>query len=487
MLSHDNHLWLSRLLALVVVAFGFSLWSIKPDIVELIIRQKPVLLGAYSQGHFGVLLLLTAFTWVTAAFIWFRTPFRLALASGALIVCLLIGVISVVTYGAYWFGKPRYVEHVVDPDKAREMKLRGIVRHRPPNQHYQFDWTDAPERARSYPNAPSGYGTMNIVLSSDKHGFRNPNATPPYNIVVVGDSFAAGSHVSDLQGWSALLNHKAEFSIYNLGVSGSGPPTYLNNFAYYGLDKGANLALFMIYEGNDFKTEVAATGVKDGAVAGFDLGKHLSMAFKGSPVTAGLRRLSEQVLERIGASDPVPGYAEKVGWMPVRIVGEGWQHYYSFQPKRLLYLTGSKTNFAQSVPWQQTSKVLERSVELAKQNNMTPVFIYVPSKPHVVMPLIEKRLDPLQLHNFAAYKADQLPSAEQFKQQLYENLDSQEQVFMDHCRSLNWHCLSLTKELQQATAAGQQTYYTYDQHWTPEGNLIAADAIAAYLDEAGLL
>jgi hypothetical protein len=487
MLSHNRFLLFTRLFALVVVAFSFSLWWLKPDIIELIIRQKPILLGAYSQAHFGALLLLTPLTWMVAAFIWFRTPLRIALAGGVLIVILLISVISVVTYGAYWFSKPRYIERVVDQDKASQLKLSGIVRHRPPNQRYQFDWTDAPERARSYPDAPSGYGTINIVLTSDEHGYRNPDAIAPFNVVVVGDSFAAGSHVSDHQGWSALMNQESRYSIYNLGVSGSGPATYLNNFAYYGLDKHARLVLFMIYEGNDFKPNSASRAKKSSNERDFELRTHLKMAFKGSPVTAGLRRLSEQVLERIGSDNPVPGYTEKVGWMPVRIAGDGWQHHYSFQPKRLLYLVGSKNSFAQSEPWQQTSKILERTVELAEQNSMIPVFIYVPSKPHVVMPLIEQQLDPDQLRNFAAYKTDQLPPPRQFKQQFYNNLDSQEQVFMNHCQSLDWHCLSLTNKLQNATAAGQQTYYTYDQHWTPEANLIAADAIGQYLDESGLL
>jgi hypothetical protein len=35
--------------------------------------------------------------------------------------------------------------------------------------------------------------------------------------------------------------------------------------------------------------------------------------------------------------------------------------------------------------------------------------------------------------------------------------------------------------LRAAVAAGKQVYYTYDQHWTPEGNVVTAAVLDAYL------
>jgi hypothetical protein len=488
MSPNNRHLIAKRLFAVALIALSLAVWQYKPDIIELIVRQKPVLLGAYSQGHFGALLLFTIMAWSLAAIFWSRLPLWRALAGWLATSVLLIAIILTVTYVAYWFNSPRYVETSVSTEKLRELKLKGIVRHRPPNQRYQFIWTDKPEHRRSYPGDLSGYGAVNIVLTSDNFGYRNPNPRPPFNTVVVGDSFAAGSHVSDDQGWSELLNSETALSIYNLGVSGSGPSTYLNNFAHYGLDKGAQLVIIMIYEGNDFKAEVASKGLKIRGEPDFDFVSHLEQAFNGSPVTAGLRRFSEQVLEKIGADQPVPGYSERVGWMPVKLFGSGARaQYYGFKPNRLLYLATSKEGFLASSVWQITADVLQQTIDLAQANGLTPVLVYAPSKPHIVMPLVEDQLDPEQLRNFVAYKNDKVAPPLQFKQELFANLDSQEKVFMDHCRTQSWRCLSLTAALRAATKAGQQTYYSYDQHWTPEGNRVVADTIAAFLDQEGLL
>ncbi len=490
----DRPLIIKRSVALLLIILSFAVWQIKPDLIELIVRQKPILFGRYPQGQFGALLVLTLLLWSLAGVLMLRQPLRRSLAGWALTVVMMIGLIAAVTYASHWLSKPRYVETTVSDQavaktsakKHQELQLQGILRHRPPNQNYQFSWTDKPSRARSYPEAPSGYGTLDIALSSDANGYRNPTAKPPFNTVVVGDSFAAGSHVSDHQSWSELLQGESPLSIYNLGVSGSGPSTYLNNFAYYGLDKGARLAFFMIYEGNDFKPEVAAKINTDGAEQGFDFGRHFKTAFKSSPVTAGLRRLSENVFEKIGAENPVLGYQEKVGWMPVRITHEKETDFYSFKPKRLLYLASTKDQFRQSAAWQDTAGILQRFVELAVENNMAPIFLYAPSKPHVVMPLIRTELDAQQLHNFAAYKARKLPPPKQFKREFFDNIDSQESVFFDHCQFKGWKCLSLTAALQKATAHAQQTYYTYDQHWTPEGNRVVATLVQRYLEDSGL-
>src|SRR5690606_28704017 len=124
---------------------------------------------------------------------------------------------------------------------------------------------------------------------------------------------------------------------YNLGVSGSGPNTYLNNFVYFGLPLKPALAIFMLYEGNDFKEEVATEPVaptERKQPLGERIGDHFETAMKASPVTAGLRRLSSDLLERIGARRAVPGYAEQVGWMPLRLESGGKPHYYAFEPKR---------------------------------------------------------------------------------------------------------------------------------------------------------
>ena len=119
--------------------------------------------------------------------------------------------------------------------------------------------------------------------------------------------------------------------------------------------------------------------------------------------------------------------------------------------------------------------------QLAIKNGSKPVFVYVPSTPHVVIPLAGD-LPARQLQRFISYVEKNLPDTpEKTRQAILDNLDSLENVFMENCTNKQLHCLSLTPALQQAMQEGVQTYYSYDQHWTPEGNKIAAQVLADYL------
>lgn len=484
-------LLLRRAIALALLVFSLWAWTRHSDIIRLIVNQRPILFGRYSQGHFGALLLLTPMIWTLAAVFWSRRPFWQAFANGLIGVATTLIAILGITYFAHFFhGQANYVETDVDAG-AEAMQLAGAVRHRPPNERYDLVFDDKPEQSRAYPDAPPGYGAVKITLTSDANGFRNPGAKPApasqYRLIAVGDSFVAGSHVSDEQMWSELLAANLQTPIYNLGVGGSGPVTYLNNFAHFGLPLKPQVAIFMLYEGNDFKEDVAQPGPAPTPSIGERVRAHFDFAFDSSPVTQGLRRSSRDLFEKLGAQRAVPGYAESVGFMPVGVTAGGNTHYYSFAPKRLSYLNLTREEFSGSREWGFTVDVLDRIAKFSGDNNIRPVFIYAPSTPHVVLPLAESKIPAQQLRNFMAYKDKHLPPADELKRQVFANLDSEERVFLDLCTTRGWDCHSLTPALQAATAAGQQTYFTYDQHWTPEGNQIAAREIENFLRGLGVL
>lgn len=487
-----------RIAAFAVFVLSIGLWGTESDVIKLIVKQDEVLFGRYSRGHFGALLVLTPLLWGVAAALWSRSPLRRALGNFALgATSTLVAILAFVYLSSLLAQPVRYVERDAGNDeRARELKLAGIVRHRPPNEVYELTYSDRPENPRSYPDAPPGYGDVPIVLTSDKNGFRNLSVLERYDLVVVGDSFAAGSHVSDEQSWGELLSNQRGLSMYNLGVSGSGPRTYLNNFAYYGLAFQPRIALFMLYEGNDFKVDVAlppdnagTDSVADKAAppapepSAFEkLDEHLSVAFKRSPVTAGLRRLSQTVFEPANANRPVPGYQERVGFMPIRVAAAGGDTHYSFKPKRLMYLYQQRDAFTSSAVWKSTRGILEEFIALCVEHGIQPVFLYAPSKPHVVMPLVKDQVPAQQLWNFARYKKKSLPDPQTFKSELYQRLDTQSRVFVQWCEEKGLPCLDLTPALTAAAAAGQQTYYTYDQHWTPIGNRVVADEVGKFLE-----
>ena len=49
------------------------------------------------------------------------------------------------------------------------------------------------------------------------------------------------------------------------------------------------------------------------------------------------------------------------------------------------------------------------------------------------------------------------------------------------CRQEAIEFISLTEILRQQMLAGRQAYFTYDQHWSPEGHRIVAEYLAGAL------
>lgn len=478
---------LRRLIALLLVVLSLWAWTRHSDVIELIVRQRPVLFGRYSQGHFGALLVLTPIIWAIAAAFASRRPLRQALGdAGISIVTTLIAIIAISYFAHFFRSGPRYVESKLDTAQAQAMQLAGAVRHRPPNQVYELTYVDKPEQARSYPNPPPGYPDIPLRLTTDANGFRNLSVLPKYDMLAVGDSFVAGSNVSDDQSWSALLAKATHQSIYNLGVGGSGPPTYMSNYVYFGVQLKPRIALFMIYEGNDFKEDVVLTE-PHAPTFKEQLAEHFDTAFKSSPVTKGLERLSKDLFEKLGSTRPLPRYQERLGFMPIALHGGDVTHYYSFDPKRLVYLDYSVDQFSSSPEWQATAKILEQIITISREHGIKPLFIYAPSAPHVVMPLVKDQIPAEQLRYFASFKEKHLPPADEFKQRIYTNLDSEQTVVLNFCQTQGIDCLALTDALRQETAKGVQTYFTYDQHWTPDGQRIAAQSIEQFLREKGYL
>lgn len=504
--------WFFLVLAVVI-------WIPSGDLVDMIIRQKEIVLGRYSRGHFGALFFLTlVFLGISAlCFSKIKTVGEMVLIFVMVSVSAFVsGFVLVI--GSAMFSKPRYVEQEVTTEK-NGIETKGMVRHRPANEHYQLLQKDVPEQHRSYPYAPAGYPTFDVTLTSDRYGFRNQTSLDHYPIVAVGDSFVAGSHVSDEQAWVSLLSKKMNTDIYNLGASGVDPGIYWNNFVLLGQQFKPKLVLFMIYEGNDFKRispviEQSETSDRKNRadnnknrdknnnknkdknkdknrdknkeknksrVKEKDNKKSLSEQIKywaeASPVTMGLNRFSREVLEPIGKDKPVPGFQETVGWMPLK-VGD---HYYGFEPKRLTYLYEGMDEFMTSKSWQSVKQIMQNMVTLGQQQGFQVVFVYAPSTPHVVMPLVRDAIPADQLRNFAAYQKDNLPPAEKFKENMFLYMNNEENIFLEQCGGSQWNCISLTSALQEATANGQQVYYSYDQHWTPDGNRVVADTINNYL------
>ncbi len=494
--------------ALSLLICAASLWLVSDDLIELILKEREVLLGRYSSGGFGARLLLSLIIGGLGLLL-LNQKQSVGTAIGSMVMISVSTVITLVLFvyaASFMKIEARYVEReitVSNTDAGSAIyQTAGVTRHRLPNKRFELTYADEPVQHRSFPNAPSGYPAVDIVLTSDQYGFRNQDVKEQYETVVVGDSFVAGSQVSDEQAWVSLLNEVMNRSIYNMGVSGSDPRVYLNNYLAFGSRMQPNTVIMMVYAGNDFKSaepvvlpsyeaqayESSANHVASPrAVNNADAdGAEQSLSFfdrlKFSPVIRGYKAFSRGVLEKIGANRPVPEYASKASWMPLAIQSPTGTQYYSFKPKRLASAYHSPEEWLENRKWQATSQVFLEMKQITEQRGQRFIMVWAPSKPQVVLAAANaKNIGAEQLHLFGSYRVKNIPDAATFKRNVFAWLNSQEQVFMAFCQKHDIECVSTAPALIAATKAGQQTYFTYDQHWTPIGNEVVAELMQNYL------
>lgn len=450
-------------------------WLFASDVLRLVAYRRDVLLGRYSLGWFAGCLALTGLLWTGALLYGHprRPPLREWMGRAALLGLAIAAGAALVDAVARGLREPRYVERVVEvhTDWIHGGDLR--VRHRPADQRHRLRYLDVPPTARTYPSAPPGYPPVEITLTIDHRGYRNRTALQRADVAVVGDSFAEGSRVSDEQVWTVRLGEALGRSVYDLGISGGDPEHFLEALRVFGVDLAPETAIVMLYEGNDFEGRRDARGEDP-----------LEAFVESSPVIRALGTALVRVFGPLRADAPVPG-GEILAWMPVAVPAGAGARYYAFRPTRLMRLYRSAEEIRRSDRWAETAEVLDQILALCRQHAIRPVFVYVPSKPHVVMPLAADRVPPEALRAFAALKRRDLPEADVFARRLYGRLGDQQRVVREFARERGVTFVSTTRALARATAAGRQTYYTYDQHWTPEGHEIASAEIARVLGEPG--
>ena len=74
-----------------------------------------------------------------------------------------------------------------------------------------------------------------------------------------------------------------------------------------------------------------------------------------------------------------------------------------------------------------------------------------------------------------------LPGPATFLANLLQRADARESVTHEWCQREGISFFSVTEVLRRAAIGGKQVYYTYDQHWTPEGYEVVARAVYQHL------
>jgi len=449
----------------------------------LIAEQDPVLLGRYEENRVYLGLLLTPVCVIAGAILRSRVALdRVLLFKTLAVILSTLFAGAAVDVGQRFLREPRYEATAVSKLKKwpHKWKKSGDIRTRPPDKSYRVAFVDKPGTDRTYPSAPRGFPRVEVDLTVDSRGFRNPSAVDEADVVILGDSFAEGSRVDDDEVWVRRVAALTGRSIYNLAVSGTSPRNYLNHLLAFGLDLKPKVVLCMIYEGNDLKVHSAdekeEAGLWERMYDGFTDG------VKDSPVVSALRDFVDDRCGALFTDRAVDGW-DALAWMPLRIEGPAGTHHVAFEPKRLERLYYSREEFAEYTGWKRARAVFTDLRNACDESGISLVFVYAPSAPHVHLPLLRSELPAGGLRQFLGYEIDELPDPLVFKEELFRRLDTCEEGFVEFADSIGVDVIRPTKALRAAASTGRQIYYTYDQHWTRDGHEVVAGVVRAYLDE----
>jgi hypothetical protein len=464
---------ISKYVTTVIVVLGnVLLWVIPSNVAYLVAQNRDVLLGRYGETRFTWMLLLIPVSIAALYLTWSneknerQRQFKVI----AISVSIIISVLAVDVF-ARLINPKRYVkqEHYY---------------HRVPNTIDHGAFQDVPEKAFAYPVMRPGYPDIEYTLTVDKRGFRNKTDLEEYDLVILGDSFAEGSGVSDDQVLAVLLAQKAGQTVYNLGMAAGHPGKYLETLKRFVRELSPRVVICLLFEGNDFRD--------DNFEREDTFGRRLSNYFKSSPIRLSLENLlicyfgASQTISQasIGQDGDDKGFscpAESLSWMPVAIPDGPDARYYTFQVKKLLALFVERDDFLKSEGCQKTFESLQQIKKICNENNIRFIVAYDPDKPHVLLPLIKDKITSEQLHAFMALGKRNLPPVKELMDEVFARLDVQESAVEEFCRQQSIEFVSLTEPLRQKISEGQQAYFTYDQHWTPIGHEVAANTLYQYL------
>jgi len=396
-----------------------------PDTIQNDIKSEPATLAIPEPVPRSATRYLQLVLLAAASFAFILFCFELPALLGVIDYRTIIG-----PYHMWW------APNVHDPE------LLSIHR---PGAHQQGAARGGDSSA-SYQIPVAGQTQFHWDVTYDRHGFRNLRDLQTADIAMIGDSFVEGLTVSDTELGSSRLAQLEGKTVANLGQSTYGPLQEQIVFRRYALPLHPRVVVWMFFEGNDLEDVIAYRHEIDHPPS-------FPHAFWARSFTRSVYLAAKRILhppvKPAGALRA--GVFQPTGTTPVTT-------YFMYQSKPL----SSKELDA----LQQTVATLAAVEKLCAARHMQLVFVFVPTKFRV-------------LHDLCRFPAQSecrtwLPN--DMPQRLEDALSTvAPQVgFLD-----------LTGALVAAASRGDLPYYPDDEHWSPAGHQVAAEAIHRYLSQLG--
>lgn len=301
-------------------------------------------------------------------------------------------------------------------------------------------------------------------------GFRTNSSAPPFDVVVIGDSYVEFGE-SDDSTLSELLKQESGFSTLNLGRAWYGPPQYFEIFKRYGIGTKARYAILAFFSGNDAEDTRQYLRWQRSGRAGdyhsFVVGQRNFFirylhAFRDtySTIRHSIKRHFWASSEATGTT-LADGTASKTLHPDIGMIqlnGHGVPMYFTYWNQH-----ATSTQLLEGEEWKSIRAVLGQFKALALQNGMIPLLVFIPTKIEVYGSLFDQQSG----SRFLSRIGEQL----QFQTNNVEALEAVSRVERLPLVSL----LPLFKALARE---GTVLYHPFDTHWNMTGRKAAAEAIA---------
>ena len=294
-------------------------------------------------------------------------------------------------------------------------------------------------------------------------GFRVNSSQPPFDIVVIGDSYIEFGE-SDDSTLSELLKQESGLSTLNLGRGWYGPPQYLELFKRYGSASKAQYAILAFFSGNDAEDTRQyirwQRGGEGGDYYSFVVGRrnffirylhafrdtynaiiHWRKQFPRTATTEGA--ISHAVHPDVGMI--------QLGGLLVPMYFNYWNQ----------HVTTSQ--LLEREEWKHIRTVIGQFKALSVQNLIIPIIVFIPTK----LEVYGSQFDHQSGSRFLAKIREQL----QFDMNTLGALEavSQEQGVQ---------MVNLMPAFRALARQGKVLYHPFDTHWNVSGRRAAAEALA---------
>jgi SGNH hydrolase-like domain, acetyltransferase AlgX len=276
-------------------------------------------------------------------------------------------------------------------------------------------------------------------VKCDAHGFRNPTDLQSADIALIGDSFVEGVTVPQAQLTSSLLAHLQGKVVANLGQGAYGPQQELIVLKRYGLPLHPGLVLWMFSAGSDLDD-----------VAYYDRAMN-------HPPNLWHAYVQRSFLHIMYLRLFHPPYH------PPGITRVGVFQAPNGKTVNLYFMDPAKPLTAENLAAiDRTARIVAEARNLSSAQGARTIFVFAPEKFRV-------------FHDVCRF-----PQESECRNWVPNDMPA---LMEKAVRSISPDVgyLDLTPYLVEAAKKGAVPYYPDDDHWSPEGHQIAAEAINDYL------